>query len=154
MTESKSTLTRRDALKTLAAITGAVTLASLPNQWEEPIIEVGALPAHAQTSATAAVRVINNSSDPADVNLSGPTIDNTQTIDSGSSYTWSNLPPAAGGASVRLERVSDGYFLSFDGESFEVTVDGTSIPGCTPGLSFPLAAGQLRTIILADCPPD
>lgn len=154
MTESKSTLTRRDALKTLAALTGAVTLASLPNQWEEPVIEVGALPAHAQTSTTAAVRLINNSSDPADANLSGPTIDNTQTIASGSSYTWSNLPPAAGGASVRLERAGDGYFLTFDDESFEVTVDGTPIPGCTSGFGFALAAGQLRTIILTDCPPD
>ncbi|RME74252.1 MAG: twin-arginine translocation signal domain-containing protein, partial [Chloroflexi bacterium] len=42
-------ISRRQALKTLAAITGAVSLASLPN-WEKPVIEVGALPAHAQTS--------------------------------------------------------------------------------------------------------
>jgi hypothetical protein len=48
--KTKAGLSRRDALKTLAAITGAVTLASLPNNWEKPVVEVGALPAHAQAS--------------------------------------------------------------------------------------------------------
>ncbi len=44
------TLSRRAALKTLTAIGGAVTLSSLPNRWETPLVEVGALPAHAQIS--------------------------------------------------------------------------------------------------------
>ena len=43
-------LSRRDALKTLAAATGAVALTSLP-VWEKPVVKVGALPAHAQSSA-------------------------------------------------------------------------------------------------------
>ena len=43
-------LARRDALKALAAATGAVALAGLPKEWETPAIEVGALPAHAQVS--------------------------------------------------------------------------------------------------------
>jgi hypothetical protein len=47
---TEKTLTRRDALKTLAAITGAAALAAAPGRWETPIVEVGALPAHAQTS--------------------------------------------------------------------------------------------------------
>jgi len=46
----EQTLTRREALKTLVAITGAATLASLPKHWESPLIEVGTLPAHAQGS--------------------------------------------------------------------------------------------------------
>lgn len=48
--DNQKSLTRREALKTLAAVTGAATLASLPGQWETPLVEVGALPAHAQTS--------------------------------------------------------------------------------------------------------
>jgi len=43
-------LSRRDALKTLAAATGAVALTSLPGKWDTPVVEVGALPAHAQSS--------------------------------------------------------------------------------------------------------
>ena len=53
----KKTINRRQALKTLAAVTGAVSLASLP-AWEKPVIEVGALPAHAQSSM-ATIRVTN-----------------------------------------------------------------------------------------------
>jgi len=49
--KTRKALTRRDALKTLAAVTGAVALASAPGRWETPVIEVGALPAHAQASA-------------------------------------------------------------------------------------------------------
>ena len=46
----KQKLSRREALKTLAALTGASTLAHLPGHWEIPKIEVGSLPAHAQSS--------------------------------------------------------------------------------------------------------
>jgi hypothetical protein len=54
----EQTLTRREALKTLAAVTGAATLASLPKQWETPLIEIGALPAHAQGSELVIPEVI------------------------------------------------------------------------------------------------
>jgi hypothetical protein len=40
-------LSRRDALKALAAVTGAVALSSVPNKWVTPIVEFGTLPAHA-----------------------------------------------------------------------------------------------------------
>ncbi len=50
-------LSRRDALKTLAAVTGAVALTSLPGKWAKPVVEVGALPAHAQGSFT--IRLIS-----------------------------------------------------------------------------------------------
>lgn len=49
MTDKKTA--RREALKALAAAAGVVTLAALPKAWESPVLEVGALPAHAQTSA-------------------------------------------------------------------------------------------------------
>ena len=41
-------VTRRQALKTLAALTGAAALASVPNDWQRPQLAVGALPAKAQ----------------------------------------------------------------------------------------------------------
>ena len=43
-------VSRRDALKTLAAIGGATALSTIPSQWQKPIVQVGALPAFAQAS--------------------------------------------------------------------------------------------------------
>ena len=43
-------LSRRDAMKILAASAGAIALANLPSQWSKPGLEVGVLPVHAQTS--------------------------------------------------------------------------------------------------------
>ena len=91
----KQTLNRRQALKTLAALTGAVSLAALPNNWEAPVVEVGALPAHAQNSATAAIRAVNIDEVDLEVTLTWPNGggSDTQTINGGQSYTWTGLPP-------------------------------------------------------------
>lgn len=43
-------LTRRDALKAIIAAGGATAFSTLPDQWETPLVKVGALPAFAQTS--------------------------------------------------------------------------------------------------------
>ena len=51
------TLSRRDALKTLTALGGATALSSLPNNWETPLVEVGALPAHAQVSGAQIAKI-------------------------------------------------------------------------------------------------
>jgi len=48
--KSSKNLSRRDALKILAAAAGAVTLANLPSKWNTPELTAGVLPAHAQTS--------------------------------------------------------------------------------------------------------
>jgi len=48
-------LSRREALKTLAAASGAATLSLLPQHWEKPVIEVGTLPAHAQASPSLTI---------------------------------------------------------------------------------------------------
>jgi len=59
---TKRPLSRRDALKALAGITGAVAISSLPSKWATPLVDVGALPAHAQcspTGTTAAVEIFN-----------------------------------------------------------------------------------------------
>lgn len=43
-------LSRRQALKALAATAGVATLSNLPDKWQAPVIEGGLLPALAQTS--------------------------------------------------------------------------------------------------------
>lgn len=43
-------ISRRDAMKILAAVVGATTLANIPDKWTKPDMELGVLPAHAQTS--------------------------------------------------------------------------------------------------------
>lgn len=51
---SKRTLSRRDALKIIAAA-GTVALMAAPDKWAKPIVQLGALPAHAQTSISLAL---------------------------------------------------------------------------------------------------
>ena len=50
MTEKSKKLSRRDAIKILAAATGAGVLANIPSKWTKPGMEFGVLPAHAQGS--------------------------------------------------------------------------------------------------------
>jgi len=48
-------ISRRDAIKILAAVAGATALVNLPDKWTKPGMEVGVLPAHAQTSLASIV---------------------------------------------------------------------------------------------------
>lgn len=48
--ETRRNLSRRQALKVLTAVTGATALSQLPARWSKPLLQVGVLPAHAQTS--------------------------------------------------------------------------------------------------------
>lgn len=49
--EEKKTLNRREALKTIAAASGALGAAAfMPGKWSRPLVEVGVLPAHAQST--------------------------------------------------------------------------------------------------------
>ena len=57
--KNQSILSRRDALKTLAAAAGAAGLSMLPEQWQAPVVKVGTLPAHAQTSAAVRYRLVD-----------------------------------------------------------------------------------------------
>ncbi len=50
MSQSLTPINRRQLLKILAAAAGAAALSTLPTNWKTPVVEVGALPAHAQTS--------------------------------------------------------------------------------------------------------
>lgn len=45
-------ISRRDAIKLLAALAGSAALANLPSKWSRPELQVGILPVHAQTSGT------------------------------------------------------------------------------------------------------
>ena len=51
-------LSRRELLKLLAAATGAAAISTIPNKWVTPIVEIGALPAHAQGSASGSIQII------------------------------------------------------------------------------------------------
>jgi hypothetical protein len=48
---NQSTLSRRAALKALLTTGSVAGLTMLPERWQSPLIEVGKLPAHAQTSS-------------------------------------------------------------------------------------------------------
>lgn len=48
-------ISRRKALKILAAAAGTVTLTSVMGQWMKPVLRVGVLPAHAQTSGLPSI---------------------------------------------------------------------------------------------------
>ena len=68
--EARKTLSRREALKTLAAVTGVAVLSSVKNEWETPLVQVGVLPAHAQASRSATLIVRNSQgSGPTTVNV-------------------------------------------------------------------------------------
>ena len=54
-TETGDTFNRREALKLIAAATGALALASIPAEWTKPELRIGVLPAYAQTSVPAAI---------------------------------------------------------------------------------------------------
>ena len=60
--QTKKTLSRREALKTLAAVSGVAVLMSVKNKWETPLVQVGVLPAHAQASRAATLIVRNSTS--------------------------------------------------------------------------------------------
>lgn len=48
--DKQDVTTRRAFLKTLAATGGAVLLTNMPGKWEKPMVQIGTLPAFAQTS--------------------------------------------------------------------------------------------------------
>lgn len=54
-------ISRRDAMKVLAAAAGATALANLPRKWDTPDLEIGVLPAHAQTSPGLYMLVVGQS---------------------------------------------------------------------------------------------
>ncbi len=76
-------ISRRQALKLLTAVSGAITLSSLPNQWSKPLLKVGILPAHAQTSpfpvTDTPTATSTNTPAPTNTSTNTPTPTNTST---------------------------------------------------------------------------
>lgn len=136
----KRTVSRRDALKALAAATGVVALSTVPEKWETPIIETGAIPAHAQASVTAPTTTLTVS------NLSRTSTginDCTTSAGTGSSFDVSfNYNDTTGNVSTSgsvvlysatisgapSELPLSNTFVTVSGDAFSGTV---TIPFCT-----------------------
>lgn len=92
-------LSRRDALKILAAATGAIALANIPSKWKKPELAAGVLPAHAQTSTSLALPTVATVSiTPSTAPANGTALfDGNVTADGGSPVTdkgfvWATNP--------------------------------------------------------------
>jgi hypothetical protein len=103
---SQSSISRRQLLKVLAAAAGTAVLSSVPNKWKTPVVDVGMLPAHAQTlSGRGAIKVtvttltapIRNPKAPASCSFADvtiPTLSLEHCFDfPGGTYTFTNIPP-------------------------------------------------------------
>jgi hypothetical protein len=55
--KSSIKVSRRDAVKILTAVAGATALANIPSKWTKPSLDIGILPAHAQTSGVHTLAV-------------------------------------------------------------------------------------------------
>ncbi|MBI5962596.1 MAG: twin-arginine translocation signal domain-containing protein [Chloroflexi bacterium] len=79
--KSSKEISRRDAMKILAAVAGAAALANLPSKWSKPELVEGVLPAHAQTS-TILHTLAAGPDAPIDSNVEQPpiTVNSTATI--------------------------------------------------------------------------
>lgn len=134
MTHSKpNKISRRDALKLLAAATGAAAISNLPPAWSKPELQVGVLPAHAQTSI---LHVLGTPVAPEEIDL-------------GQSYCWDGIiirftaaiiPPTPGillqyaliydasgpGGSITVPNPATGTVAT--NGSGQVTIDVTVLP--------------------------
>ncbi len=122
-------LSRREALKTLAAVTGAAALTSLPGQWVKPVIETGLLPAHAQSSQSSAAGCFEltyqyDSSDPVTTHFAVIPADSVSSILNRETLTCADFP--AGSECVSIDygdsytfqglTVGDEYYIVFQYE--------------------------------------
>ncbi len=116
---SRQNLSRRDLLKLLAAATGAAALSTVPNEWVTPLVEIGALPAHAQGSQLGAIQVgISQDSDakPRTQNpavpctfavVTVPSLSLSHCYNSPGTFTFTNIP--TGNYTVRCEIMGCGF---------------------------------------------
>lgn len=103
--EPQNMPSRRQLLKALIAAGGAVTVASfLPGEWSKPVITVGVLPAHAQTSPVPPSRTPTATNGPIAAIIGcfvfnangGITIGPSDVI-----QTYADITPALSGISLR-----------------------------------------------------
>ncbi len=129
--KERQLLSRRDALKALAAAGGAVALSMLPNKWEKPAVKVGTLPAFAQTSpvpGTATLYVTNNTDGILTIEIIGY---GSRDFGAETSEYWYGVTPGV-------------YDLN-------VTITGGSCPTSGTVHNVPLPADQTTTLT-AQCP--
>lgn len=105
-------ISRRDAMKLLAAAVGAATVVNLPPGWSKPGLETGVLPAHAQTSILHSLTC--DAGSVLDVNVEGDPI----TVTSGVT-----IAPPTQGILMRYTIVPS---TSFGSISSPVPLSGTS----------------------------
>ena len=124
--EDAQSLSRRELLKALGAVTGALaTAAFLPGKWSKPIMEVGRLPGHARATvelelhslkvgATAGDRaksvIDNNYTHWADFNFYDPAdmVDDSATL-----YAWTTDCGALDFSGATLNQIP-GYYCGID----------------------------------------
>lgn len=124
--QMKKTLSRREALKTLAAVTGVAVLSSVKNKWETPLVQVGVLPAHAQASLRATLIVRNSQG-------SGPT---TVTV----------LPSNSPISSTEVVEIPDGGSATFTlaPGTYDVTAEGE----CSSEETVTLDPGEVEEVVV------
>lgn len=107
-----SAISRRKALKILAAAAGTVTLTSVMGQWMKPVLRVGVLPAHAQTSGL-----------PSSTPTATPTTTATSTPTSTSTATPTSTPTPTATATPQIIQGLLGVVLDWGFEVGEIDLD-------------------------------
>lgn len=109
-------ISRRDAMKILAAVAGAAALANIPDKWSKPGMGFGVLPAHAQTS-TVLHTLAAGSDAPIDINVEQPPITVNTTV---------TITPPTPGIILRYSVVLGGDLSGMEGIDSPVPPTGTT----------------------------
>lgn len=109
-------ISRRNALKILAAAAGATTLANLPGQWMKPVLRAGVLPAHAQTSGLPTATGV-----PTNTPTTVPTSTPTSTPTTTPTATATSTPTAT--ATPQIIQGTLGVVLDWNFEVGEIDLD-------------------------------
>lgn len=125
-TQQEGTISRRQALKVLAAAGGAIAASTMiPNRWGKPVVEAGILPAHAQQlSPTPTITITFFDCLARDVQTG-----QGQTYPDGILETWSYISPIH--TDILLQRT-----VRLNGESGTVLLETTGYADAT-GLFHP-----------------
>ena len=107
--ETGDTLNRREALKLIAAASGALALASIPAEWTKPELRFGVLPAYAQTSGL--LTIASCSATPGTF------------LESGSETFTAQISAAVAGVSILLEF----FFNGLPSAPFTLTTDSSGL---------------------------
>ena len=110
--KSQVKISRRDAIKALAAVAGATALANIPSKWIKPSLNVGILPAHAQTS------VVHHT---VTAGISDPTANYCNSLKSTAVIT----PPSSGIPLNYILTTSGSVVISSPAHTGTVATDGT-----------------------------